>query len=140
MSKKNTNPHTANIDLRIAVNKVISELNDRTSYADPYVLQEIVGCDLDDYIVEHILDLRKSNTLGERSEYEWYHSLGGKREAKYIDKVARHAVGWMLQLPGINGTLTEDESNNLVRRFFRKGEYDLVMAGARAIKAACAAA
>ena len=140
MSKKNTNPHTANIDLRIAVNKVISELNDRTAYADPYVLQEIVGCDLDDYIVEHILDLRKSNTLGERSEYEWYHSLGGKREAKYIDKVARHAVGWMLGLPGIKGTLTEEESNNLVRRFFRKGEYELYTAGARAIKAACAAA
>lgn len=140
MSKKNTNPHTANIDLRIAVNKVISELNDRTSYADPYVLQEIVGCGLDEYIVEHILDLRKSNTLGEQREYDWYHSLGGKREAEHIDRIARRAVGWMMQLPGINGTLTEEESNNLVRRFFRKGEYDLVTAGARAIKAACAAA
>ena len=140
MSKKNTNPHTANIDLRIAVNKVISELNDRTSYADPYVLQEIVGCGLDEYIVDHILALRESNSLGERSEYDWHHSLGGKREAEHIDRIARREVGLMLQLPGIKGTLTEDESNNLVRRFFRKGEYDLYTAGARAIKAACAAA
>ena len=140
MSKKNTNPHTANIDLRIAVNKVISELNDRTAYADPYVLQEIVGCGLDEYIVDHILALRESNSLGERSEYDWHHSLGRKREAEHIDRIARREVGLMLQLPGIKGTLTEDESNNLVRRFFRKGEYDLVTAGARAIKAACAAA
>ena len=140
MSKKNTNPHTANIDLRIDVNKVISELNDRTAYADPYVLQEIVGCGLDEYIVDHILALRESNSLGERSEYDWHHSLGGKREAEHIDRIARREVGLMLQLPGIKGTLTEDESNNLVRRFFRKGEYELYTAGARAIKAACAAA